>query len=156
MQSDFENVLLHHVRACVYVCVRPSVFPSPAISKTSEVIAIKFDTVTASVTRMHHVLIILTLTFIQGHTDLLHENNQYSIISETVQAMPIKVCCAMSLVRRKVYIMFSHSDDLDLHSRSQLRFKLDNCFTTTSDTHSLVSVMPSFPACLRRRHERRH
>ena len=46
------------------------------ISETSEAIAIKVDTVTASVTRMHHVLIIiLSLTFIQGHTDLNHEND---------------------------------------------------------------------------------
>ena len=31
--------------------------------------------VTASDMRMHHVLIILTMTVIQGHTDLNHENN---------------------------------------------------------------------------------
>ena len=29
------------------------------------------------------------------------------------------------IVRLKVYIIFSQSDDLDLHSRSQLRLKLD-------------------------------
>ena len=51
--------------------------------------AISFDTVTASVTRIY-VLIILTVTFIQGHTDLNHENNKWLIISETIQAMPIK------------------------------------------------------------------
>ena len=34
-----------------------------------------------------HVLIILTLTFIQGHTDLNNENTKCLIISETVQAM---------------------------------------------------------------------
>ena len=38
------------------------------ISETSELIAIKFDTVIASVMGMHHVLIVLTLSFIQGHT----------------------------------------------------------------------------------------
>ena len=32
----------------------------------------------------------LTLTFIQGHTYLNHEDNKYMIISETIQAMPIK------------------------------------------------------------------
>ena len=35
-----------------------------------QVIIIKLNTMTASDMRMHHVLIILTLTFIQGHTDL--------------------------------------------------------------------------------------
>ena len=39
---------------------------------------------------MHHVLIVLTLTFIEDHTDLNHENNKCSIILEKVQAMPIK------------------------------------------------------------------
>ena len=39
---------------------------------------------------MHHMLIILTLTFIQGRTDLNHQNNKCLIISETVQAIPIK------------------------------------------------------------------
>ena len=36
------------------------------------------------------MLIILTLTFIEGHKYLNHENNKGLIISETVQAMPIK------------------------------------------------------------------
>ena len=35
------------------------------------------------------MLIILTLTFIQGHTDLDHEKDKCSIISETIQAVPI-------------------------------------------------------------------
>ena len=73
------------------------------ISETSEAIAIKFDTVTASVTRMHHVLMILTLTFIQGHTDLNYENNnECSIILEAEQAMSIKF--AVNIARLKVYI----------------------------------------------------
>ena len=59
-------------------------------SETIEVIIIKLGTVTASDMVRHHVLIILTSTFIQGYTDLNHENNICSIISETVQAMPIK------------------------------------------------------------------
>ena len=47
---------------------------------------------TDSVTRMHHMVMILTLTFIQGHTDLNHEYTKYSIISlsETVESIPIK------------------------------------------------------------------
>ena len=59
-------------------------------SESINVITIKLGMVTASAMRMHHVLIILTLTFIQGYTDLNHENNKCSIISETIQAMPIK------------------------------------------------------------------
>ena len=42
------------------------------------IIIIKLGTVTASDTRMHHVLIILTLTFIQGHTDLVDYLEQLS------------------------------------------------------------------------------
>ena len=47
-------------------------------------------------------VIILTLTFIQGHTDLNRENNECLIISETVQAMPNNL--AVKIVRLKVYI----------------------------------------------------
>ena len=83
-------------------------------SETVKVIIIKLGTVKASYMRLHHVLIILTLTFIQGHTDLNHENDKCSIISETVQAMPSK--CAMKLVRLAVYTILSQSDDLALHS----------------------------------------
>ena len=50
---------------------------------------------------MHHVLIILTLTFIQGHIDLKHEHNTGSN-SEPVQTMPIKF--AVKVVRLKVYM----------------------------------------------------
>ena len=52
--------------------------------------AIKFDTVTASCMQMHHVFIILTLTFIQGHKDVKPEKHKCSIISETFQAITIK------------------------------------------------------------------
>ena len=64
---------------CVCVCV------SLAIDslETVDVIIVNLCTVTASDMGMHHVLIILTLTFIQGHTDLNHENNKCLIISET-------------------------------------------------------------------------
>ena len=49
---------------------------------------------------MHHVFIILTLTFIQGHTDLNDEHNKWSIISESAQALPIKF--AVKIVRLMV------------------------------------------------------
>ena len=58
---------------CLCACVCAHTLP--ALSETSEAIPIKFDTVTVSVTRMHHMLITLTETFIQGQTDPNHENN---------------------------------------------------------------------------------
>ena len=74
-------------------------------SETIEGIIVKLGTVTASGMVMHHVLIILTLTFTHGHTDLNHENNKCLIISEHIQAIPIK--CAVKIVRLKVYIILS-------------------------------------------------
>ena len=47
----------------------------------------------------------------QDHTDLNHENNKGLIISETIQAMPIRF--AVKIVQLKVYMI------TDLHSRSQ-------------------------------------
>ena len=83
----------------VCVCVCPA-FASH-ISETSEaILAHKF----ASVTRMHHMLITLTLIIIQGHIDLNHENIKWSIISETVQPIPIKF--AVKIVRWNVYISY--------------------------------------------------
>ena len=78
--------------ACVCACVSLASDFSETI-----VIIIKLDKVPASDMRMHRVLIILTLTIIQGHTHLTHENNKCSIISETVQAIPIKF--AVKIVR---------------------------------------------------------
>ena len=72
-------------------------------SETIEVIIIKLGAVTASDMTKHHLLIILTLTFIQGHTNLIHEIDTFLItFSETVQAIPIKF--AVKIVRLKVYI----------------------------------------------------
>ena len=74
------------VRACVYVCVCVSLVGDS--SETVEVSIVLLGTVTASDMRMHHVLSMLT--FIQGHTYLNHEKNECLIISEAIQAMPIK------------------------------------------------------------------
>ena len=49
----------------------------------------------------------------------------YITLLENVQAVPIKV--AVKIIRLKVCIIFSQSDDLDLHSRSQLLLKRQ-CF----------------------------
>ena len=79
---------------------------------------------------MHHMSIIVNLTFIQGHTDLDHENNKCSTIAETFEAIRIKF--AVKIVRLKDYdIIFCKSSDLALHSRSQRRLKLDKCLTYT-------------------------
>ena len=53
----------------------------------------------------------------------------YVIISETVQAMPITF--SVKIVELKVYKLCSHYDGLALHSRSQLRVKIDNVLTCT-------------------------
>ena len=77
------------MNVCVCVCV----FLASYSSETVEVVIIKLGMVTALDTWygiMHYVLIKLALAFIQGHTDLNHENNKRSIISETVSAIPIK------------------------------------------------------------------
>ena len=61
------------------------------VGDSSETISvIKLGTLTAWDMRMHHVFIILTFTFIQGHADLNHKKNKCSFISETFQAMHIK------------------------------------------------------------------
>ena len=52
----------------------------------------------------------MTLTIIHGQTDLNHEHKECSIISETVEAIPIKF--ATKIIRQKVYVIFSQSDDL--------------------------------------------
>ena len=74
------------LRACVCVSLASD------FSETVEVIIVKFEMVTLTVSdmRMRHVLIILNLIFIQGHTGFNHENNKCLIISETIQAMPLK------------------------------------------------------------------
>ena len=68
---------------CVCVCV----CPSQAIPRKLIVI-IKFGTVTASVMTMHRVLIILTLIFIQGHTDITLNVRLFPFSSNTDH-----VCC---------------------------------------------------------------
>ena len=111
---------------CVFLSV-VSVSHKIYSSETIEIVVIiKLGMVTASDMRMYRVLIILTLTFIQGHADLNHENNK---CSETVQATPIKF--AVKIVRLKDYAICSQCEDLSLHSRSQLCLKLDKCYTCT-------------------------
>ena len=55
------------------MCVSVGVSLADDSSETIEVVIIKLSMVTASDMVVHRVLIILTLTHIQGHTDLNHE-----------------------------------------------------------------------------------
>ena len=64
------------------VCLSLCVSLASDFSETVKVIIIKRGTVTVSDVRIHHVLIILTLTFIQGNIDLNHEQKTCSINSE--------------------------------------------------------------------------
>ena len=88
----FESLILKKFKIddlnCLCVCVASN------ISENSEAIAIIFDMVTVSVTIMHHVLTILTLTINQGHTDFNHENNKCSI---TLEIEPIRSCSSNAL-----------------------------------------------------------
>ena len=90
-------------RTCVCVCVSVCVCLSLAKDFSETIIEIikKLGTVTASDTRMHHVLIISAATFIEGHKDVNHENNKCSIISESFKQCPSKF--AVKVVRLKVY-----------------------------------------------------
>ena len=75
----------------VCLCVCPSqVIPRKLLK--FEAVIIKHFKVTASDMRMHHMLIVLTLTFIQSRTDLNIENNKCSIISETDCHLPQRSC----------------------------------------------------------------
>ena len=82
------------------MCVCPSQVISQSLSRKrlSHQYHIKLGTVTASDMLMQHMLIILILTFIQGHTDLNHGNNKCLII---IYAMPIRF--AVEKVQLKVY-----------------------------------------------------
>ena len=119
---------LKEVRMWVCLCVCMSVcvcVPRKRfLDRKLKFIVVKLVTETVSVTRMHGVLIILILTFIQDHTDRNHdeliililtiiqdhtdrnhEHNKCLIISEAIQAMPIK--CAVKIVRLKVYMIIA-------------------------------------------------
>ena len=63
------------------VCVCDTVSLTSNYSETVEIIITKPGTVTASDASSHHVLILLTLTFIQGLTYLKHENKKCSIMT---------------------------------------------------------------------------
>ena len=131
---DFQTFSLGESLVCQYVCLCVCV-PRKRFVDTIETIIINFGTVTASDVLVLHELIVLTLTFIQGHTYLNHGNNECLIISETIRAMPIKFA-----VKTKGLYDRCYSDDLYLHSRSQVRLKLDYFLACNiSDNNVFVS-----------------
>ena len=112
-----------------------------ARSETIEVTIIKLGTVTASdinATRANYIDLDLHSRINTDYIDFNHENNKCSIISEIVQAVPIKF--VVKIVRLKMYIICSPSDDLALHSRSQLRLNLDTCENFYYNSHISDSI----------------
>ena len=113
------------VCVCVCVCLCVCVSLASDFTETVEVIIVNLGVVTASDMRMHHVLLMLTLTFIQCHTDLNHEKIIMFDSFRNCSGNADHVCCEDS---RPTNGLSDHcqSEDFDLHSRSQVRLKLDN------------------------------
>ena len=114
MTCPFDYSELRAYRACACVSLESD------FSETIEVIITNLGAATDM--RMNHVLIILTLTFVQVHTELNHEKNKmfdyfrnYSSNARHVcrEDRPTKGLCDQC-----------RTDDLGLHTRSQLRLKL--------------------------------
>ena len=108
------------VRACVSACVRVSI--ASDFSKTFKATIVDLGTVTVSEMRMHHVLIRLTLW---------HSFEIMKIVN---------IWLLQKLFNNAHHVFCEHSpikgqygrcqfDDLDLHSRSQVRLKLDYFLT---------------------------
>ena len=92
---------------CVSLCVCVCASLTNDSLETIKVTITKLDTVTATDMRMHHVLIILSLTLIEGYTDLNHKTNniyKYLIISETVRSNAHHVCCEDSPTK----VLYNH------------------------------------------------
>ena len=131
------------VCVCVHACVRAClcVFFASDSTETVEIIIVKLGTVTASNMRLHHVLIVLTLTFIQGHTDLNHENNKCLTISETIQVTPIKF--AVKVFRLKVYMTSVCPCESDVKQDQQQQQRVCPMTLTFSQGHNCVSNFTS-------------
>ena len=150
-----------HVCVCVRVCACPCVCVSVCVcvfiasdsSETVEVIIVKLGTVTASDMSMHHVLIILTLTFVQGHADRNHEIIKVWLFHKLFKQ------CTFAVIIGYDKGLYDHcqSDDLDLYSRSQVRLKrlifnlqylgqyLSYCIQTWHDGRHMDAVPPRWP-----------
>ena len=91
-------------RACLSVCLSLGLSLCLSLasdsSETVEVTIVKLGTVSASDMSMHHVLIILTFTFIQGHTYLSYE--KCLTVSKTIHA--ITITFAVKIVPLRVFM----------------------------------------------------
>ena len=94
---NFENLKIDEakVSVCVGVCLSMCLSLASDSSETINVIIIKFGTVTTSDMRMLGVLIILTSTFLQGHTDLLYIKREAKLLSFRAS----KLCCVGSKLK---------------------------------------------------------
>ena len=114
--SDFANVNVEP-RTCVCVCVCVCVCGVACSSK--RFLGICWSSLSNLAQWLPHVLIIykLTFTFIQGHTDLNHENTKCLIISN-YSSNAHQVCCEDSPTKG----LYDHcqSDDLDWRCVSNL------------------------------------
>ena len=116
--SKLWQMCYRRSRVCVCVCVCVSLASDSL--ETIKVIIIKLGTVTASDVRMHHVLIILTMTFIPGHTDsILNVRLFHNIFKQ----MPThQICCA------KVYITCFSPVTLTFDQGHNCVWKVGNIF----------------------------
>ena len=103
--DDFGKVNVDDAMSSVCVCLSVCLSSASHISETNTVIAVKFDFVTVSVRECITYQFGFILTFTQGHTHLNNENNKFycSIISGTIQEMPIRF--AVKIVRLRVYMI---------------------------------------------------
>ena len=76
------------IQKSLYVCLCVCLPLASDSAETINVIIIKLGMVTTSDMIMHCVLVILTLTFVQGHTDLNHENNNVPLFQKVFKQCP--------------------------------------------------------------------
>ena len=116
-----------YVPVCLCVCVCVSI--ASEFSETVKSSSSNLLRSLASDIGMRHVFIVLTLHCSQGHTNLNRENNKCSIIAKKTpfQTMPI----TFDVIHSPTKGMYNlcQSDDLDLHSWTHLRLKLDKVAT---------------------------
>ena len=100
------------------------------------------STVTASDMIIHHVLIILALIFIQGHTDFILNIQLFQKVFKQCPSCfaVIYYIYNVKIVQLKVYIICSLSNDFDLRSRSQLHLKVGKCFNLYFNTLIVISL----------------
>ena len=113
-----------YTRQSVCLCV----FLASDSWETIRVIIVNLGTVIASDMRLYRVLIVLTLTFIQGLTDRNHENNMFYYFKYHSNNAH-HVCCEDSPA--KGLYDRCQPDDPALHLRSHVHLKRDYFLTCT-------------------------